>query len=109
VRETDLEWWEEKLAEEQAWGLHSFDGMDLSVELEELHERVVGVGNERATEAMQLSRSVMEISDALVDLGVFPNRDIPTQPRSAQDALTVASLALECLREEHASSACPWI
>jgi hypothetical protein len=79
------------------------------VELEELHERVVGVGNERATEAMQLSRSVMEISDALVDLGVFPNRDIPTQPRSAQDALTAASLALECLWEEHASGACPWI
>jgi hypothetical protein len=78
------------------------------VELEELRERMAGVENEFATEAMQLSRSVMEISDALVDLGVFPIRDIPLQPRSAQDVMTAVSLILECLREEHASSAGPW-
>jgi hypothetical protein len=34
--------WEEKLAEEQACDLHSFDGQDLLVELEELHVHVVG-------------------------------------------------------------------
>jgi hypothetical protein len=79
------------------------------VELEELRERMAGVENEFATEAMQLSWSVMEISDALVDLGVFPIRDIPLQPRSAQDVMTVVSLILECLREEHASSAGPWV
>jgi hypothetical protein len=83
VKETDLEWREEKLAEEQAWGLHSFDGRDLSVELEELCECMAGVENECAAEAVQLSQSVMEISDALVDLGVFPIQDIPAQPRSA--------------------------
>jgi hypothetical protein len=77
VQETDLEWREEKLAEEQAWGLHSFDGRDLSVELEELRECMAGVENECTAEAVQLSRSVMEISDALVDLGVFPIQDIP--------------------------------
>jgi hypothetical protein len=79
----DLERREEKLAEEQAWGLYSFDVRDRSVELEELHEHVAGGENECAIEDVQLSRSVMEISNALVDLGVFPTRDIPTQPRSA--------------------------
>jgi hypothetical protein len=79
----DLERWEEKLAEEQTHVLNSFDGRDLSVELEELCERVAGVENERTAEAVQLSRSVMEISDALVDLGKFPIRAIPAQPRSA--------------------------
>jgi hypothetical protein len=109
VRETDLEWQEEKLAEEQVQGLYSFDGRDLLMELEELHERVAEVENEHAAEAMQLSRSVMEISDALIDLGVFLIWDIPAQPRSAQDVLTVASLVLEHLREEHAFAAGPWV
>jgi hypothetical protein len=83
VREMDLEWREEKLAEEQARGLYSFDRRDLSVELEELRKRVARVENERATEVVQLSQSIMEISDDLVDLGTFPIRDIPVQPRSA--------------------------
>jgi hypothetical protein len=43
VQEKDLEWREEKLVEEQARGLYSFDGSDLSVELEEPHERKAGV------------------------------------------------------------------
>jgi hypothetical protein len=60
------------LVEGQAWGLYSFDGRDLLVELEELHKRMAGVENERAIKVVHLSRSVMEISDALVDLGVFP-------------------------------------
>jgi hypothetical protein len=42
------------------------------LELEELHERVAGVDNEHAIEVVQLSWSIMEISDALVNLGVFP-------------------------------------
>jgi uncharacterized protein with PhoU and TrkA domain len=56
---------------------------DLLVEVEDLHECMVGVESERAAEAMQLSRSVMEISDALVDLAMFPIRDIPVHPKSA--------------------------
>jgi hypothetical protein len=95
----DLEQWEEKLAEEQARGLYSFDGGDLSEELEELHECMVGVESERTTEAVQLSWSVMEISDALVNLGVFPIRDIPEHPKLAKDVLTVAGLILEHLQE----------
>jgi hypothetical protein len=79
------------------------------VELEELHEGMAGVVNEHAVEAMQLSWSVMEIFVGLVDLGVFTTRDIPVHPRSAQDLLTVASLVLERLREEHASGAGPWV
>jgi hypothetical protein len=52
-------------------------------ELEELCERVVGIEGERATEATKLSWSVREISDALVDLGVFLIRDIPHRPKLA--------------------------
>jgi hypothetical protein len=62
------------LAEEQARGLHSFDGRDLSVVLEDPHKRAAGVENECTTKAVQLSWSVKELSDALVDLGVFPFR-----------------------------------
>jgi hypothetical protein len=72
-----------RLVEEYALGLYSFHGRDLLVEMGELHERMAGVESECAAEAVQLSRSVMDISDALVDLGVFPNWDIPTHPKSA--------------------------
>jgi hypothetical protein len=93
----DLQRREEKLAEEQARGLSSFDGRDISTEVEELHGCVAGIESERAIEAMQLSRSIMEIFDALIDLGTFSIRDIPAQPESAQDVLTAAILILECL------------
>jgi hypothetical protein len=68
-----LEQREEKLAKDQARGLYSFIERNLSVELEKLRESVAGVEDERAVEAVQPSWSVMEISDALVDLGVFPH------------------------------------
>jgi hypothetical protein len=66
---------------------------------------MAGVESEHATEAMQLSHSVMEISDALVDLGVFPILDIPRRLKLAQDILTAVGLILEHLREEHAFDA----
>jgi hypothetical protein len=59
----------------------------------------------RTTEAMQLSRSVMEISDALVDLGVFPIQNITAQLKCAKDVLTAVSLVLEQLPEGCASVA----
>jgi hypothetical protein len=96
------------LAEEQPRGLYSFDGRDLSVELEGLCERVARVESECAAEAVQLSRLVMEISDALVNLSVFPIQDIPAHLKSIQDVLTAASLILERLQEEHASSVGSW-
>jgi hypothetical protein len=68
------------LAEEHAQGLYPIDGMDLSVELEELREPVARVENERAAETVQLSPSVMKISNTLVDVGVFPIQDIPMHP-----------------------------
>jgi hypothetical protein len=40
--------------------------------MEELHVRVAGVKDERATEAGELSQLIMEISSALVDLGTLP-------------------------------------
>jgi hypothetical protein len=87
-------------------GPNSFDEWDMSVELEELHERVAGIEGEHATEAMKLSRSVREISDAL---GVFPIWDIPQRLKSAQDVLMAAGLILEHLREENAFGAGPWV
>jgi hypothetical protein len=53
------------------------------VEVEELHEHMARIEGERATKAVKLSWSVREISDALVDLGVFPIRDIPQHLKSA--------------------------
>jgi hypothetical protein len=84
-------------------------GWDLSAGFEELRLHMVEIEDERAIEAVRLSRLVMEISDALIDLGVFPIRDIPLLLRSAQEVLVSADLILEHLREEHASDAGPWI
>jgi hypothetical protein len=97
------------MTEEQAQGLYSFNGRDLSAELDELHGRVARIESECTAEAVQLSWSVMEISDAQVDLGAFPIRDIPAHTESAQDVLTVVSLILEHLREEHATGVGPWV
>jgi hypothetical protein len=47
----------------------------------------------------------MEISDALVDLGMLPIWDIPSPSRSAQDVLMAGSLVLKQLQEEHTSVA----
>jgi hypothetical protein len=51
----DLDVQEAKLVEEQARGLHSFDGRDLSVEQEELQAHVAGVRDEHAPKAGELS------------------------------------------------------
>jgi hypothetical protein len=97
------------LVKERARGLYSFNRGDLSGELEELRECVAGVKSERVVEVVQLSWSIMEISEALVDLGVFPIWDIPKRPKLARDVLTVAGLILECLLEDHASGAGSWV
>jgi hypothetical protein len=73
------------------------------VELERHHKRVARVEDDRATEAEQLSWSVRDIFDALVNLNVLPIQDIPSQPRSAKDVLMVFGLVLERLWDEHAS------
>jgi hypothetical protein len=46
---------ETKLVEEQARGLHSFDGWDLSAELEELCTHVAEVEDECTVKAGELS------------------------------------------------------
>jgi hypothetical protein len=96
-------------AEAEAWGLYYFDQRDLSAELVELHERVARVEGECAAEAMKVSWSIREISNALVDLGVFLIRDIPQCLRSAQDVLTATDFILVHQREEHTSGAGPWV
>jgi hypothetical protein len=55
MQESNLERQEERLAVEQAQGLYSFDGRDLSVKLENLHQRVAGVEDKRVAKAAQLS------------------------------------------------------
>jgi hypothetical protein len=80
------------LAEEQACGLHPFDGRDLSAEPEEARAHVDGITGERATESGQLSQLVIEISNALVDLGMLPISDIPQLLKSSQDVLMAIGL-----------------
>jgi hypothetical protein len=65
--------------------------------MEELHVRVAGVKDERATEAGELSQLIMEISSALVNLGTLPIRDIPQLSKMAQEVSVAASLILERL------------
>jgi hypothetical protein len=55
------------------------------------------VKDECAIEVRELSQLVMGILDVLVDLGMFPIRDIPRHPKMAQGVLAVASLILEHL------------
>jgi hypothetical protein len=83
--------------EERVHGLHSFDGRGLLAGLEEVRLCMARIEDERTTEAMRLSRLVMEISDALIDLWVFPVWDIPLLLKSAQEVLALAGLILECL------------
>jgi hypothetical protein len=100
MQETDLEHREEMWVEDQARGLCPPDGRNLSLELGKLHERVAKAEDDRAVEAEQLSRSIREIFDALVDLIVLPIQDVPSQPWLAKDVLVAFSLVLERLREE---------
>jgi hypothetical protein len=46
-------------------------------ELDKTPARVDRIDGEHATEADQLSQLVVEISNALVDLGMLPVQDIP--------------------------------
>jgi hypothetical protein len=79
-------------------GLHP-SVRNLSSELGELRERVVGVRASRAVEGEQQSRLTMAIFDTLVDLNVFPIHGIPTQSQSTKGVLTTFGLILERLRE----------
>jgi hypothetical protein len=104
----ELEVWEAMLAEEQVHDLHSFDGQDLSAELDKLHVCMVRVEVECTTEAGKLSKLFMKMSNVLVDLGTQPIRDIPQLLKTTQEVLVATSLIMEHLREEHASDAGPW-
>jgi hypothetical protein len=50
--------------EEQVHDLHSFDGRNLSVGLEELHLHMAEIEDECTAKAVRLLQLVMEISDA---------------------------------------------
>jgi hypothetical protein len=74
----DLEVREAKLVGELVRGLHSIDGQDLSAKLEELNARMAGDEDERTAEAGKLSKSAVEISNTLVNLGMMPIPHIPS-------------------------------
>jgi hypothetical protein len=99
LQEMDLDMQKAMLVEEQACDLHPHNRRDLLAELEEIHARVDEIEGERAVEAGQLSQLVMEISNALADLGMLLVQDIPQLPRSAQEVFTMVGLLLEHLRE----------
>jgi hypothetical protein len=52
-------------------------------ELEGLHKCLAGVEAECVVQSEQLSRLLMEISDALASLGLSPIQDIPVDSASA--------------------------
>jgi hypothetical protein len=108
LQEMDLEVQEVILTKEQVCSMHPFDGQDLPAELEEAHACVDGITGEQAAEAGHLSQLVMEIYEALVDLGMLPIWDIPHLPKSAQEVLRVAGLLLEHMSDAQASGAGPW-
>jgi hypothetical protein len=59
-------------------GLYPPGRRSLPSELGKLHECVAGTEDDRVIEGEQLSRSIREISGALVDLNVLPIQDIPS-------------------------------
>jgi hypothetical protein len=71
MQETNLERREEMLVEDQVKGLYPPARSNLSSEFGKLCEHVAEAEDDRDIEAMQLSRSITEIFDALVDLNVL--------------------------------------
>jgi hypothetical protein len=92
-----LEVWEVELADKRARDLHSFDGRDLSTELEELHLCMARLEDECVTEARDLSVLVVVASNALVDLEMLPIRDMPQLPKKARDVLKAAGVIFKWL------------
>jgi hypothetical protein len=88
------------LADDQAQGLYPPDGRDLALEMGKLHKRMAEVEDIYAVDVKQLSRSTMEISNALVDLNVLPSQGIPSQLQSVKDIMAAFGLVLELLRGE---------
>jgi hypothetical protein len=64
-------------------------------ELGKLHERVAKVEEDHVVEARHLSRSTMEISNALVDQNVMPIQGIPSRPWSIKDVMAAFGLVME--------------
>jgi hypothetical protein len=72
----------------------------LPSELGKLRERMAEVEDDHGTEAEQLSRSTMEISNALVILNVVPIQGIPSQPWLVKDVMAAFTQVLELLCEK---------
>jgi hypothetical protein len=85
------------LAEELEHGLHPTDGRDLSVELDKARASMDRINGKRAAEAERLSQLVVEISNALVDLGMLPIQDIPkSQSRFGKSCRRLVSFWSAC-------------
>jgi hypothetical protein len=66
------------------------------------------INGERFVEGEQLSLLVLDISNALVDLGMLPIQDIPKLPKPVWEVLPAVGLVLECLQEALASDTGLW-
>jgi NAD(P)-dependent dehydrogenase (short-subunit alcohol dehydrogenase family) len=97
LQKKELKMREAKLVEEHAHGLHSFDECDLSAELEELHALVAGAKEEHAVESGNLAVLVVEASNTLMDLGMLPVREVPKNPKKAQEVSKVVGVIMERL------------
>jgi hypothetical protein len=53
--------------------------------------------NKHAVEVGELLVLVVEASNALIDLGMLPIRDIPQLPKMAQEVLKAEGVILECM------------
>jgi hypothetical protein len=68
----------------------------------------IRINCEHAAEAERLSQLVVEISNALVDLGMLPIQDITQFPKLIRKVLPPVGLILECLQEAMAFDIGPW-
>jgi hypothetical protein len=69
----------------------------MPTELEKIHVRVAEVENKHTTEAGKLSALAVEASNALVDLGMPPIRDVPQLLKTAKEVLKATCVILEHL------------
>jgi hypothetical protein len=78
-----LKVWEVALCETLERGTHPWNDQNLLTELVELSELLTKVQVKRVGEAKELAVLMIDMSDALVDLGLDPNQWIPKVPRQA--------------------------
>jgi hypothetical protein len=90
------------LSEELESGMRHPNRLDLSVELDETHERVHEIADDRATEVGWLSRRLIRVAGVLIDLGMsVVGQNPPTgvdRQHESRDAWSLYLSALQLTR-----------